>query len=134
MDVDVHIDRVISILQKKKYSVGLDIEEILKLSADNNRVKIKAIIRFLDDSFLYYYEIVETGKCYPQVLKYSYQYMNGDDQVFRYDDSPHHPDVSTFPHHKHVGRASIEQIVPAHQPKPDMLFEEIRQLIENENM
>ena len=37
-------------------------------------------------------------------IKYRYHYMN-DEQVmiFRYDNAPHHANVSTFPHHKHDG-------------------------------
>ncbi len=36
-------------------------------------------------------------------LKYRYQYM-GEEQglIFRYDNAPHHVDVGTFPHHKHI--------------------------------
>lgn len=34
--------------------------------------------------------------------------------LFRYDNSPHHREISTFPHHKHVG--PLEHVVPAEQP------------------
>ncbi|CAN2040009.1 putative Genome sequencing data, contig C327 [Candidatus Magnetomoraceae bacterium gMMP-15] len=35
-------------------------------------------------------------------IKYRYQYMKEDmESVFRYDNAPHHPDIKTFPHHKH---------------------------------
>jgi hypothetical protein len=35
-------------------------------------------------------------------IKYRYQYMNDEmESVFRYDNAPHHPDIKTFPHHKH---------------------------------
>ncbi|MDM8536946.1 DUF6516 family protein [Desulfobacterales bacterium HSG17] len=35
-------------------------------------------------------------------VKYRYQYMNEMmEQVFRYDNAPHHSDIKTFPHHKH---------------------------------
>lgn len=36
-------------------------------------------------------------------IKYRYQYMNEcNDIVFRYDNAPHHRNISTFPHHKHI--------------------------------
>lgn len=36
-------------------------------------------------------------------LKYRYQYMDEEQGlIFRYDNAPHHVDVGTFPHHKHV--------------------------------
>ncbi len=35
-------------------------------------------------------------------IKYRYQYMNKlTEQIFRYDNAPHHFDIETFPHHKH---------------------------------
>lgn len=41
--------------------------------------------------------------------------------IFRYDDAPHHPDVKTFPHHKHTPTEVIES--PA--PSLEVVFEEI---------
>jgi len=36
-------------------------------------------------------------------LKYRYQYMNKHyEVVFRYDNAPHHRQLKTFPHHKHL--------------------------------
>src|SRR3990172_1803811 len=36
-------------------------------------------------------------------IKYRYHCMDtGQELVFRYDNAPHHPEVDTFPHHKHV--------------------------------
>lgn len=36
---------------------------------------------------------------------YAYQYLDPQgSQVFRYDDAPHHPEVSTHPHHLHRGQ------------------------------
>ncbi|MBF0468442.1 MAG: hypothetical protein HQK61_06100 [Desulfamplus sp.] len=35
-------------------------------------------------------------------IKYSYQYMDEkSDFIFRYDNAPHHHDITNFPHHKH---------------------------------
>ncbi len=37
-------------------------------------------------------------------FKYSYQWMTADNQtIFRWDNTPHFPHFSTFPHHRHVG-------------------------------
>ena len=33
---------------------------------------------------------------------YGYQLLVDDEAVLRYNNAPHHPEVSTFPHHKHV--------------------------------
>lgn len=47
-------------------------------------------------------------------IKYRYHYMN-DEQVmiFRYDNAPHHSNVSTFPHHKHDGENIIDSTEPS---------------------
>jgi hypothetical protein len=55
-------------------------------------------------------------------IKYRYHYMN-DEQVmiFRYDNAPHHSNVSTFPHHKHDG----ENIRESAEPSLDQVLLEI---------
>ncbi|BBC22757.1 DUF6516 family protein [Pseudanabaena sp. ABRG5-3] len=55
-------------------------------------------------------------------IKYRYHYMN-DEQVmiFRYDNAPHHTNVSTFPHHKHDG----ENIRESGEPSLDQVLLEI---------
>jgi len=41
--------------------------------------------------------------------KYSYHWQNaGGDLLVRWDNSPHYPDLRTFPHHKHVGHRVVE--------------------------
>lgn len=46
-------------------------------------------------------------------LKYRYQCMNeAHELVFRYDNAPHHPEIATFPHHKHTADAVVEAIEP----------------------
>jgi len=135
MNVDVQIDRTQKKLTQRKYVLTVNNIEIRKLpSPKNNRVEIKASIHFYGGSILHYFEIVETGKCYPQILKYSYQYIQDDLQIFRYDDAPDHRDLSTFPHHKHIGSANTERIESAYQPNLDNLFEEISQIIEFKNV
>jgi hypothetical protein len=45
--------------------------------------------------------------------------------IFRYDNAPHHPQVSSFPHHKHVA----EKVHASAEPKlRDILFEVARQI------
>jgi hypothetical protein len=41
---------------------------------------------------------------FQQKIKYRYHYMDENQvMIFRYDNAPHHVEVSTFPHHKHEG-------------------------------
>jgi hypothetical protein len=54
-------------------------------------------------------------------VKYRYQYMDEkQEMVFRYDNAPHHKDISTFPHHKH----EFETIKASEEPSLfDVLLE-----------
>jgi hypothetical protein len=48
---------------------------------------------------LHYWEH-DTGK----IRRYSFHVLLGRKMVVRWDNAPHHPEVESFPHHKHVGR------------------------------
>ena len=46
--------------------------------------------------------------------KYRSQFMNSKDQeIFRYDNAPHHKSVSSFPHHKHIENKVYDSIAPS---------------------
>lgn len=57
-----------------------------------------AKIEFIDDSILYIKDyLFLNGK-----RKYSFHWQKeNSDLILRWDNSPHHGDISTFPHHKH---------------------------------
>jgi hypothetical protein len=45
---------------------------------------------------------------------YSYHYQDASGQlIFRYDDTPHHTEIDSFPHHKHIEQ---ERNVVASEP------------------
>jgi len=50
--------------------------------------------------------------------KYSYHYQDGNGKViFRYDMAPHHIEIETFPHHKHINSEKVIEIfkdIPLH--------------------
>lgn len=63
---------------------------------------------FDDFSELYIREyILLSGK--PEKIAYSYHYQDEKSTlIFRYDNAEHHPEVETYPHHKHVfGRSPV---------------------------
>ena len=72
---------------------------------------IEARLRFWDNSLLRFSEeLIERGAV---VVKqdYVYHYQGSDNSmIFRYDNSPHFPEIETFPHHKHVGKQNNEQV------------------------
>jgi len=62
---------------------------------------IKCEVVFSDDSLLSFSEVKDTEISFKD--KYSYHYMLYDNElVFRYDNAKHHPEIRTFPHHKHT--------------------------------
>jgi hypothetical protein len=56
---------------------------------------------FLGGYILTFMEYIQIGKERP---KYRFNLSDGKgDMIFRYDNAAHHKEISTFPHHKHVG-------------------------------
>jgi hypothetical protein len=53
--------------------------------------------------------------------------LRNDQRVFRYDNAPHHPEIATHPHHKHIGPK--DRLAPADQPNLSQIFAEIEGLL-----
>ncbi|RMG56129.1 MAG: hypothetical protein D6723_01110 [Acidobacteria bacterium] len=70
--------------------------------------------------------IIRAGR--PIKDKYRYQYLKARRTIFRYDNSPHHPSLPNFPHHKHMGR----KVVGATEPMLGQVLKEIAMLMERE--
>ena len=61
-------------------------------------------IQFIDQSRLEFTQSITPERC-----RYRFQYMNAEGHlIFRYDNAPHHREITTFPHHKHVGTRVYE--------------------------
>lgn len=89
---------------------------------------VAGLIRFEYGYALHFVEVmdVEIGR----KLKYRYQCMDAGQQlVFRYDDAPHHAEIPTFPHHKHLP----EQIESSKEPALGAVLLEISQIIKTES-
>ncbi len=72
---------------------------------------IKGEITFKDKSHLSFLEVKDTNE--EPKIKYRYHYMDKDKNlIFRYDNSPYHKEVSTFPHHKHTPNGIKESEEP----------------------
>ena len=84
---------------------------------------IRGDLYFADGSRLHFRELVEVQV---QVVRrmYSYHYQDAEAAlIFRYDDTPHHPSLSNFPHHKHAG--SETDVIPATPPDLPTVLGEI---------
>ncbi len=76
-------------------------EEILAANRANLRVRI----RFHEDFLLEVNEALVAEARTIEHLGYRYHYQDAQNRlVFRYDNTPHFPDLESFPHHKHTQR------------------------------
>ena len=70
---------------------------------------IEGEILFINNSRLAYFEFYNLTESRVDCEKYRYQYMDSDNQlIFRYDNAPHHSELSSSPHHKHVSSGVVE--------------------------
>ncbi len=68
---------------------------------------------YFENGRLEFIEVVRIIAKKPIKTKYKYHYMANDNtMIFRYDNVKHHPDISTFPHHKHIP----DKIIPSSEP------------------
>ena len=105
-----------------------------KLELDS-RTDFTGVIRgsliFVDNTVLHFREVVDVEFGIVKV-KYGYQYQNRltDIRIFRYDNAKHHPEVKTFPHHKHLGRETTpDKVVEAEEISLKDILLEIERLI-----
>ncbi len=64
---------------------------------------IEGEVSFVNNSRLVFFEFLRQREDGIEREKYRYHFMDGNDQlIFRYDNAPHHPEIATFPDHKHL--------------------------------
>lgn len=108
---------------RQNVKIGKVKEPLTCLASDDFNGLVRCRIIFWDDSYLDLYEAVNTELGYPVRVHYAYTYLREGRRVFRYDNAPHHPEIVTFPHHKHIG--TEDQIAPADQPTLNQILSEI---------
>ena len=80
---------------------------------DGKTVYLKGSLVFTDSWILELALFASEGRHTVVVDKYRFHYMNKQGQMlFRYDNAPHHADIHSFPHHKHVPDKSIPSAMP----------------------
>jgi len=84
---------------------------------------IRGDLFFGDGSRLYFRELVTADDLVIRLM-YSYHYQDTAAQlIFRYDDTPHHTEMDTFPHHKHIEQES--NVVASSPPTLVSVLDEI---------
>ncbi len=88
-------------------------------------MNLRIRVRFLSGYLLELNEaaIVEAGHI--RHLGYRYHFQNSQNNlVFRYDNTPHFPEINSFPHHKHLK----DNVVAVDKPSILKVIEEARLL------
>jgi hypothetical protein len=95
-------------------------------SPHDDAVYIRGTVVFTDASSLDLSLFIQkTGRAL-SVDKYRFHYMDRrGHMVFRYDNAPHHPGLTSFPHHKHVSN----RIIAASFKELSDILEEISTII-----
>jgi hypothetical protein len=110
---------------QKNVHIGEVEEQVVCLASDDYNGLIRCRVVFWDGSYLDLYEVVSTELGYPVRVHYAYTYVQEGERVFRYDNAPHHPEIVTHPHHKHIGPS--DRLVPAEQPSLNQVLAEIEE-------
>lgn len=74
---------------------------------------LEGSITFTNNARLIFFEFWRQTNTSLERDKYRYHLMDSQNQlVFRYDNAPHHPQIATFPDHKHTPDGLLESAVP----------------------
>jgi hypothetical protein len=91
----------------------------------SNRVNLKVRVRFTSGHLLELNESVIVEARNIKHLGYRYHFQDKENKlVFRYDNTPHFPDLDSFPHHKH----SMGEVIASDKPSIPMIIQEIKLL------
>ena len=97
-------------------------EEVLA----EDRVNLRIRIRFASGHLLELNEAIIFEEGHIRHLSYRYHFQNElNSLIFRYDNTPHFPDLESFPHHKHLPYKVIE----TKQPSICKVIEETKKII-----
>lgn len=98
------------------------VEQYKEIILNTNRANLKIRIRYNNGFLLEINEAIVILNEKIEHLYYRYHFQDINNMlIFRYDNAPHFPELSTFPHHKHLPEHPIDSF----KPSIKMLFSEI---------
>ncbi|MBC8555468.1 MAG: hypothetical protein H8D23_38120 [Candidatus Brocadiales bacterium] len=102
---------------------GVEVEKYEEQVLTEKRGNLRIRLRFSDNSLLELSEaILITGNTIQQIsYRYHYQTSVGK-TIFRYDDA-HHPEIKTYPRHKHV----FDKVLECSHPDIETVINEARE-------
>jgi len=101
---------------------------IYKEEREANFIFLRGEVKFADGSQLHFREFVQLKQGQsPNRYKYAYHYQRADETIIlRYDNARHYLDLSTAPHHKHIGE---NDVIAADAPDLQFVLKEIEGMI-----
>lgn len=95
-------------------------EEIFKPERANLRIRV----RFINGCLSEWNEAVTVVENHINHLTYRYHFQDKDNRlIFRYDNTPHFPNLDTFSHHKHLP----DNVIAFNQPSAFDVIKEVNQ-------
>jgi hypothetical protein len=105
----------------KAYIENYD-EEVLSSS----RVNLRLRLRFSQNHLLEINEAIIVQGNNLKFLDYRYHFQDGNNQlIFRYDSTPHFPNLPNFPYHKHLSN----DVVSADKPDIVLVIIEVKEIL-----
>lgn len=100
-------------------------EEFLSPTRANLRIRL----RFNKTYLLEINEAIVVINSQLEFLDYRYHFQDEQHKlIFRYDSTPHFPNLPLFPYHKHLGY----DVIPALKPTINQLLQEVSVLVEGD--
>lgn len=117
-------DYFAQVRQLMRSLTGVRFEMYLEQVLSETRGNLRLRVRLADGALLEVSEAVVIPETEVEWLSYRYHFQEADGTlVFRYDNAAHHPEIETFPHHKHVG----EGIIASERPTLGQVIAEVLQ-------
>jgi hypothetical protein len=109
---------------------GVEVEKYEEQVLTEKRGNLRIRLRFSDNSLLELSEAIQiTGNTF-QRISYRYHYQTSVGKpIFRYDDAPHHPEIKTYPHHKHL----FDTVLECSHPDIEMVIKEVKEYLTNQH-
>ena len=127
-----YLERYVTRIEEKLRELGplISSSQISIERRSLNRTVLRGIIVFVDGSSLHFLEYVleEDNRLLRVSYRFHYIKQNGS-LVFRYDNAPHHPELPTFPHHKHLPG---KKVVSSSEKSLIDILDEIGEIISKE--
>lgn len=88
--------------------------DLVEVQLSPNTGYLEGSVTFTDNSRLVFFEFLRQAVASIEREKYRYHFMDSNVQlIFRYDNAPHHPEIQTFPDHKHLPNGLVESTSPS---------------------